>query len=1149
MNRIFLYTWLIIAVSQSIKLSRTSKDVRTSHPFLYFARDDVKKLQQKAETTHAHIAKKICHAVNILKSKPKSFLPPRDWNEFSSKWNECYGNHLSALSMYVVLNETDLQARSLALEYMDRLSSLSNWRVRNSLRDDVPVAHSLTGFATAFDFLYEYLSETQRAKYLVKIRDVTRELYENSQKPLGWWGRSYIQNHCATNFAALFIGSLVVSRHDHKEAERWKQHAHQMLNRTLFLLNFVVDGSLEEGVAYGSYTTRSLTQYIFLALRHLKIDLTRGPWLREHFWFVYRTILPGFKQTIGIADTNINWYYGPESQLVFLDKFVLKNGWGNWLAKKINENRLVSNSFGYKQSFHQTNSMLHTEFLFYNASLRAMQPSNHPSTTLHVFSDWGVATYGGGQDKGTFLAFKCSRLHGRAINEIVRKKQFSWLRSWHSFNPGHEHPDQGFFVYIPKGVPFITGTLYGPKYTWLNNGLVFGPSVWSRCFAPYSGQLGECTMWLNYKNDEIWKAKGEIITSSNHNDYVFMSGEMAKWYDSRMGLSSVYRSATLIKPTVLLLVDHIERLKGSPIQHMSAFFHNIVSSFRYNNHPASGKRGGVQITLNGTIHRIVWCNTFNPEQSTARIGKLSNKKVNSSFVNITTFFPPEARFVRVAYLLTGPGENVQAFTVKGAGDEGVHVTVIVNNKEYRVAIVTKHNSLQTRYKFLNFGGFAKVDTKDLVVRFGLDIVTQWNKSDFREVKRIGFFPKSKITFSGPLILLPLSVMSAAVFFLQQFHLSSMSKKIMFFLSLFLCIVSLIVYFNCREWNYVLSSVYIKGTTLRKPVKEVNIRKSTAHACTQHPPFVMYTSLPFSGVELLDVLFKNTTDFFRYHLPAQNFNNCRLKCATKQKKFFDLCNLFLVLLPREKELSLTTLFTKLMHEPELILKNFPVEKLRNALPAIRLEDSGWALRIQLIYRILKQRARIVIVIRDPRGWIHAWLKVLKHEPQRLAAVKAALDKLKQQCGQTKPNKLASEVRIIQSLLLKTESGEDVAFHKIFAHIWSGYIKAVIRATSNIPKRILRIVKIEDIMLKSKKLANRVYRFVGIPLRPSVEHRLQQIIRTGQYRLRDSRELINSKYFDAWKKGLTTTQIADIEKICSLEMAKYFYDFSNTQIKSN
>lgn len=65
------------------------------------------------------------------------------------------------------------------------------------------------------------------------------------------------------------------------------------MEKSVVLLQEVTDGSLYEGVAYGSYTTRSLFQYMFLVQRHFDINHFSHPWLKQHFAFLYRTVLPG----------------------------------------------------------------------------------------------------------------------------------------------------------------------------------------------------------------------------------------------------------------------------------------------------------------------------------------------------------------------------------------------------------------------------------------------------------------------------------------------------------------------------------------------------------------------------------------------------------------------------------------------------------------------------------------------------------------------------------------------------------------------------------------------------------------------------------------------------------------------------------------
>ena len=72
----------------------------------------------------------------------------------------------------------------------------------------------------------------------------------------------------------------------------------------MVLLQDVTDGSLYEGVAYGTYTTRSLFQYMFLVQRHFSIGHFDHPWLHRHFAFLYRTVLPGTLMFLGYVLKN-----------------------------------------------------------------------------------------------------------------------------------------------------------------------------------------------------------------------------------------------------------------------------------------------------------------------------------------------------------------------------------------------------------------------------------------------------------------------------------------------------------------------------------------------------------------------------------------------------------------------------------------------------------------------------------------------------------------------------------------------------------------------------------------------------------------------------------------------------------------------------
>ena len=103
---------------------------------------------------------------------------------------------------------------------MDRLTSYPSWYVTSSPLDQVPVGHSLTGFATAFDFLYDSFTENEKNRYLAKIRNVTAHMNEWIKSATWGWTKEHIHNHAPTNVLATLLGVLVCKIHFPEEGKQ-----------------------------------------------------------------------------------------------------------------------------------------------------------------------------------------------------------------------------------------------------------------------------------------------------------------------------------------------------------------------------------------------------------------------------------------------------------------------------------------------------------------------------------------------------------------------------------------------------------------------------------------------------------------------------------------------------------------------------------------------------------------------------------------------------------------------------------------------------------------------------------------------------------------------------------------------------------------
>ncbi|XP_026345017.2 dermatan-sulfate epimerase isoform X3 [Ursus arctos] len=493
------------------------------------------------------------------------------------------------------------------------------------------------------------------------------EIYGNNLGALAMFCVLYPENLEARDMAKDYMERMAAQPRYLQEAYLWTKQVLTIMEKSLVLLREVTDGSLYEGVAYGSYTTRSLFQYMFLVQRHFNINHFGHPWLKQHFAFMYRTILPGFQRTVAIADSNYNWFYGPESQLVFLDKFVMRNGSGNWLADQIRRNRVTEGPGTPSKG--QRWCTLHTEFLWYDASLKSVPPPDFGTPTLHYFEDWGVVTYGSAlpaEINRSFLSFKSGKLGGRAIYDIVHRNKYKdWIKGWRNFNAGHEHPDQNSFTFAPNGVPFITEALYGPKYTFFNNVLMFSPAVSKSCFSPWEGQVTEdcSSKWSKYKHDLAASCQGRVVAAVEKNGVVFIRGEGVGAYNPRLNLKNVQRNLLLLHPQLLLVVDQIHLGAESPLETAASFFHNVDVPFE---ETAVDGVHGAFIRQRDGLYKMYWMDDsgYSERATFASVTYPRGYPYNgTNYVNVTVRL--RSPVTRTAYLFIGPSVDVQSFSIHG----------------------------------------------------------------------------------------------------------------------------------------------------------------------------------------------------------------------------------------------------------------------------------------------------------------------------------------------------------------------------------------------------------------------------------------------------------------------------------------------------
>ncbi|MEQ2173110.1 hypothetical protein GOODEAATRI_028443 [Goodea atripinnis] len=329
--------------------------------------------------------------------------------------------------------------------------------------------------------------------------------------------------------------------------------------------------------------------------------------------------------------------------------------------------------------------------LGYDPGLIPKPPADFGKSELHYFEDWGVVTYGSALPSGTnssFLSFKSGKLGGRAIFDIVHNNKYiEWIKGWRNFNAGHEHPDQNSFTFAPNGVPFITEALYGPKYTLLNNVVLFGSTLSGSCFKPWAGQVTEAcdSKWLKYKMGLAADAQGRVEAAIKRGEMVFIRGEGHSAYNPELKIRNFQRNLLLLHPQLLLMVDHIHLESGSPTRAMSAFFHNTELPFQ------STKVDGVHgafVTHGKEKYKMFWMDETNSSNK-GMVGYWSYPRGypynGSNYVNVT--MPLRYPHTRVAYIFFGPGLDVQSFSLRG-DDQRVDIYLSTKDHTYTIYLLT-----------------------------------------------------------------------------------------------------------------------------------------------------------------------------------------------------------------------------------------------------------------------------------------------------------------------------------------------------------------------------------------------------------------------------------------------------------------------------
>ena len=1008
-----------------------------SSPGLYLdtSTDVLKSLRAKMNTTHQHIYQDI----QFLVKSSTWVLPPVDENDFlnSTSWNAQYGIHLPLLSFYCLLNPEDHKTREQVFTIMNRLTSYSLWKKPIPANTDLTVTHILAGVATAFNFMKHQMNSTQQGRYLKYLFCVGR--YIDLHVLHSRWGGTYIHNHGVVHATGLFHAALVLVPYC-KCAAEWRDHTVLYFERMMKILDLDVDGSMNEGTGYGSYTVNCFTQFFYLAKRHMGLDYLDNVWARNYYDFVLGTTLPGHLEIIGIGDSSRRWHSSAESQLVFWDTYVLRNGEGNWLASKIRSARKKANLNPTWSEY--------TEYIWYDPSLGERSPfdGERKRSRLFRYSNTGMAVYNGGRGTDeTLVSFKSGPLHGRAVYTAINDRIFPWLTNWTSVNPGHEHPDANSFVFYPHGQPFITENFYTFKYSFLNNVLTFGPSTLHSEFPPHAGQLGEATVWLKYKDFEAThRAWSESVCAVEDNGIVVFSGEAVGAYDPLLKLESVYRVLILLNQDVLLVIDHIERSKNSKIQFTNAYFSNIDIPFdvlhgEKSNHPNA-------ILKDEKLSEVRWMSwPHPPNHATAATfeSRFKNQPYRNHYVNISV---PLADLTRIVYLFSSSRVTINSLSFSKITDNGVSVTVRTSEGRYTAMVATNYTYPSARLRYLGDLNYARVlkstpsnafdETHGIYVHYYLCLLVSWFLILLLCLKTRSHFISPRLFL---LLLLPSFTLIVFMLHCDQDVPTNQLKS-----NDSLKMLPLVAVYSLNGFGSSLSSKLFEHST------DFNY---TAITSSLIPKNIINAGLLWQacGNNTMSDLDSHASEWIHDHLSPEDVNR--------------------------------------MHQSADVYHN-------NQIVVLGIQLVGWGTKLPQLLTSdnphLSPNLKLVHVISDPRTWVaHRMKWDIGEHLQQLAAIK------KINCSNDSKRNATT---MFDYLLSQYTANKKIAQHKLLAMYWEANTAASLSLKQRLSPRNFVVIRYEDLMDKPVETAKEIYSFIGLSFPMTAEFTILQQTQSKQFNSR-------------------------------------------------
>lgn len=539
--------WILLGtVFASLFVTSEVNSQAQIHPRIFFSTADIPGMVNEAGTTHQEIWAPIEAFVNsLVGTLPPTSAPVNGSQDFYRD----SGLTLPPIALACVIGQNPAHCDT-GREYLLTYAGWSQWSNQN-IRG-LALAHMVMGNALAYDWLYDYLSVTERQTIATNLAARTQELYEASVSPTyvspwaNWWSLSYMQNHYGVTHGALGLAALVLLGEDGR-AQQWLDHAIERLQRLQYLLDGIGDGTWHESAAYQSYMMATTLPFMVNLRRLQGVDIIPHNYYQAYpYWRLYNYIPNSTRHLMTLGD--FEWAWGNSRQPQHLLRFSAAeygDPYAEWIAEAITD------ADGRTANLDSV-AWYVFEYFYYNPAISPLAPDGNLPPARDFSDMGGVIWRTGWSPNDIVFGLQSGQFGGDFAASTFIAGWYPWQQPCTltrcSLNIEHAHNDAGSFYIYAGGSVLAQETIgVGNINTSYHNTLLIDGQGQYRPPADNFGELPQ---------DFIGR-DGFIERSYSTANFMFAAADATNRY-AVPDLNDFTRNVLFVSPNYFVMVDNVQ---------------------------------------------------------------------------------------------------------------------------------------------------------------------------------------------------------------------------------------------------------------------------------------------------------------------------------------------------------------------------------------------------------------------------------------------------------------------------------------------------------------------------------------------------------------------------------------------------------------